>query len=143
MSDSATSTLDASKSRSGWFWGTGRRKTSIARVRVRPGSGKFIVNEKPVENYFTEERDRNLINNVLKKTNTHGSVDVAVNVHGGGSTGQTGAIVLGLARAIRRYDANLLPILQENSFLTRDPRKVERKKYGQAGARRRFQFSKR
>jgi small subunit ribosomal protein S9 len=81
--------------------------------------------------------------NVLEKTRTRGAVDVHVNVHGGGFTGQAGAIILGLARALRGYDGTLEPILRDNNFLTRDPRKVERKKYGQRGARRRFQFSKR
>ncbi len=126
-----------------WWWGTGRRKTAVARVRVRPGSGEFIVNKKPMSEFFKEERDRNDIQNVLKTTNTVGKVDVHVNVHGGGFTGQAGAIVLGLARAIRRYDQTLEPTLRDNAFLTRDPRKVERKKYGQPGARKRFQFSKR
>jgi small subunit ribosomal protein S9 len=126
-----------------WWWGTGRRKTAVARVRVRPGDGKFLVNERPYDKFFTEERDRRNLQTVLEKTNTNGKVDVAVNVRGGGFTGQAGAIVLGLARALRRYDGTLEPILRENNFLTRDSRKVERKKYGQAGARKRFQFSKR
>ncbi|MCI0364550.1 MAG: 30S ribosomal protein S9 [Phycisphaerales bacterium] len=126
-----------------WWWGTGRRKTAVARVRVKPGEGKFLVNDRPYDQFFTEERDRNDINNVLEKTSTKGRLDVHVNVRGGGFTGQAGAIVLGLARAIRRYDQTLEPILRENNFLTRDSRKVERKKYGQAGARKRFQFSKR
>jgi small subunit ribosomal protein S9 len=126
-----------------WWWGTGRRKTAVARVRVRPGDGKFIVNDREMTKFFTEERDRNDIMNVLEKTNTKGSVDVVVNAHGGGFTGQAGAIILGLGRALMRFDQNLEPILRDNNFLTRDSRKVERKKYGQAGARRRFQFSKR
>lgn len=126
-----------------WWWGTGRRKTAVARVRVRPGDGKFTVNLKPYDKFFTEERDRNNLKNVLQKTNTDGKLDVQVNVRGGGYTGQAGAILLGLARAIRRYDSTLEPILRENNFLTRDSRKVERKKYGQSGARKRFQFSKR
>lgn len=126
-----------------WWWGTGRRKTAVARVRIRPGDGKFHVNKKPHDVYFTEDRDRADLLNVLSKTNTTGSLDVHVNVHGGGYMGQAGAIVLGLARALRRYDERLEPILRSNAFLSRDPRKVERKKYGQRGARRRFQFSKR
>jgi small subunit ribosomal protein S9 len=126
-----------------WWWGTGRRKTAVARVRIKPGDGKFIVNEKPMTTFFTEERDHNNINDVLKKTSTFGTVDVYVNVRGGGYTGQAGAVLLGLARAIKRYDQTLEPILRDNNFLTRDSRKVERKKYGQAGARKRFQFSKR
>jgi small subunit ribosomal protein S9 len=130
-------------SKGNWWWGTGRRKTAVARVRIRPGDGKFIVNERPYEQFFTEERDRLNLRNVLQKTNTDGKLEIQVNVHGGGFTGQAGAILLGLARAIRRYDSTLEPILRENNFLTRDSRKVERKKYGQAGARKRFQFSKR
>lgn len=126
-----------------WWWGTGRRKTAVARVRIRPGTGSFIVNDKDMTVFFTEERDRNDIMNVLEKTGTKGSVDVVVNAHGGGFTGQAGAVLLGLARALNRYDPNFDPILREHNFLTRDSRKVERKKYGQAGARRRFQFSKR
>ena len=126
-----------------WWWGTGRRKRAVARVRIRPGDGKFIINKRPYESYFTEERDRNDLMNVLNKTNTAGSLDVHVNLHGGGYMGQAGAIVLGLARALRKYDESLEPILRSNGLLSRDPRKVERKKYGQPGARRRFQFSKR
>ncbi|MCH8824491.1 MAG: 30S ribosomal protein S9 [Planctomycetes bacterium] len=126
-----------------WWWGTGRRKTAVARVRIRPGTGKFIVNKKPYDEYFNEERDRNDMMNVLQKTSTEGGVDIYVNVHGGGYMGQAGAIVLGIARALRKYDETLEPILRSNAFLSRDPRKVERKKYGQRGARRKFQFSKR
>ncbi len=126
-----------------WWWGTGRRKTAVARVRIKPGDGKFLVNERPFEKFFNEERDRNDLLNVLEKTGTTGKIDIHVNVNGGGVTGQAGAVLLGLARAIRRYDGTLEPILRANNFLTRDSRKVERKKYGQSGARRRFQFSKR
>ena len=126
-----------------WWWGTGRRKTAVARVRIKPGDGKFTVNERPFEKFFNEERDRKDILNVLKVTNTEGRVDIHVNTHGGGFTGQAGAVLLGLARALNKYDQTLEPILRENNFLTRDSREVERKKYGQAGARRRFQFSKR
>jgi small subunit ribosomal protein S9 len=126
-----------------WWWGTGRRKTAIARVRVKAGEGKFLVNKRPYDQFFTEERDRQNLLNVLEKTNTNGKVDIHVKVNGGGFTGQAGAVLLGLARALRRYDGSLEPILRANNFLTRDSRKVERKKYGQSGARRRFQFSKR
>ena len=131
------------KSDGPYIWGTGRRKRAVARVRIRPGDGKFVINKRPYESYFTEERDRNDLMNVLNKTNTAGSLDVYVNLHGGGYMGQAGAIVLGLGRALRKYDETLEPILRSNGFLSRDPRKVERKKYGQPGARRRFQFSKR
>jgi small subunit ribosomal protein S9 len=127
----------------GWFWGTGRRKAAVARVRLKAGNGSFIVNKRPLEEFFSQERDHNDINFVLKTTGTAGAVDVAVNIHGGGYTGQAGAIVLGLARALRNYDPTLDATLREHDFLTRDPRKVERKKPGQPGARKRFQFSKR
>ena len=127
----------------GWWWGTGRRKSAVARVRLRPGDGKFIVNKRAHDEYLTEERDQKDFMNVLQRTKTVGSLDVHVNVGGGGYTGQTGAIVLGLGRALLRYDATLEPVLREHGFLSRDPRRVERKKYGQPGARKRFQFSKR
>ena len=127
----------------GWFWGTGRRKTAIARVRVRPGNGDIKMNEKPLDDYLTEDRDRKAVNEVLEKTGVKGKVDVNAGLVGGGFTGQTGAMVMGLARALMAYDSTLEPVLREHGFLTRDARKVERKKYGQAGARRRYQFSKR
>lgn len=127
----------------GWWWGTGRRKAAVARVRIRPGEGKITINKRPYDEYLTEERDQKDLMNILGKTRTTGSVDVFVNVRGGGFTGQAGAIILGLGRALRGYDETLEPILRDNGFLSRDPRRVERKKYGQPGARRRFQFSKR
>lgn len=130
-------------SQGGFWWGTGRRKASVARVRIRPGTGQLTINKRPYEEFFTGERDRKDLLNVLERTNTTKSVDVHVNVLGGGCSGQAGAIVLGLARALNRYDPSLEPILRDNHFLTRDPRRVERKKYGQRGARARFQFSKR
>jgi small subunit ribosomal protein S9 len=127
----------------GWFWGTGRRKTAIARVRVKPGSGDIKMNEKALEDYLTEDADRKAVLSVLEKTGTKGKVDVKAGLLGGGFTGQAGAMVMGLARALLAYDSTLEPVLREHNFLTRDARKVERKKYGQAGARRRYQFSKR
>ncbi len=127
----------------GWWWGTGRRKTAIARVRIRPGDGTFKVNGRDVNDYFTEERDRADVVAPLRSTEMLGKIEVQVTTKGGGYMGQAGAIRLGLARALRVYDANIEPILREHNYLTRDPREVERKKYGQAGARRRFQFSKR
>lgn len=126
-----------------FWWGTGRRKSSVARVRIRPGPGTFTVNHREFAEFFTGERDRKDLIDVLEKTNTRGTIDIHVNVSGGGYTGQAGAILLGLGRALNRYDPSLEPILRDNNFLTRDPREVERKKYGQAGARRKFQFSKR
>lgn len=127
----------------GWFWGTGRRKTAVARVRVRPGSGDIKMNTKALEDYLTEDLDRKAVLAVLEKTGTKGKVDVTAGLVGGGFTGQAGAMVMGLARALLAYDATLEPVLREHNFLTRDARKVERKKYGQSGARRRYQFSKR
>jgi small subunit ribosomal protein S9 len=126
-----------------WWWGLGRRKSAVARVRIRPGDGKFIINKRVHTEFLNAERDQKDVINVLQKTKTEGSLDVYVNVRGGGFTGQTGAIVLGLGRALFRYDESLESILRSNGFLSRDPRKVERKKYGQPGARKRFQFSKR
>ena len=127
----------------GWWRGTGRRKTAVARVRIKSGTGEFKVNNRDLDVYFCEARDLKNIRNVLEKTGTLGSVDIFVNANGGGYMGQAGAIILGLGRALLKYDASLEPILRDNGFLTRDAREVERKKYGQPGARRRFQFSKR
>ncbi len=135
----------------GWWWGTGRRKTAVARVRMKlckDGKPSFVVNSPskegtPVEKYFNEERDRNDAIAPLKVTNTLDKFNVVVQVHGGGFMGQAGAVLLGVARALRNYDPTLEGALRDNGFLTRDAREVERKKYGQAGARRRFQFSKR
>ncbi len=126
-----------------WFWGTGRRKRAVARVRIRPGDGKFVINTREVDHYFTQPQDRQAVMAPLKATENLGRVDVYVNVGGGGSTGQAGAIMLGLGRALKLANPDYLPILRERGFLTRDSRMVERKKYGQSGARRRFQFSKR
>lgn len=127
----------------GFVWGTGRRKAAVARVRVKPGSGKFIVNNKDANVYFTEERDRNDITSPLKVTKTDGKMDIMVNVQGGGYMGQAGAVKLGVARALMAYDPTLESTLRDADMVTRDPRKVERKKPGQPGARKRFQFSKR
>jgi len=127
----------------GFYLGTGRRKASVARVRIKPGDGKFVVNGHKVEEYFTEDRDRNDVVAPLKATKTEDKLDVFVKVHGGGYMGQAGAVLLGLSRALKGYDPTLEPVLRENDFLSRDPREVERKKYGQRGARRKFQFSKR
>lgn len=133
----------AKPDKGGFLWGTGRRKTAIARVRVKPGKGTFEVNGKAYDQYFSEMRDREAVMAPLKLTKTEGGVDVYVNAHGGGYMGQAGAVVLGLARALYKHDPSLEPILREHGLLTRDSREVERKKAGQPGARRRFQFSKR
>lgn len=123
--------------------GTGRRKTSVARVRIKDGSGKFIVNGREVSEYLPMERDQRMVEAPLKATETLGKVDIWVRVNGGGTTGQTGAIVLGIARALQAKHPDLHHTLSENGFLTRDSRMVERKKYGLRKARRSFQFSKR
>ncbi len=127
----------------GYIWGTGRRKRAVARVRVKPGTGKFLVNKREMPAYFVEMRAQADVQSPLDATQMKGKVDVHVNAKGGGYMGQAGAVKLGLARALMSYDPTLEPILREHSMLSRDSRKVERKKYGQAGARRRFQFSKR
>lgn len=133
----------AKADRGGFYWGTGRRKTAVARVRIRPGEGQYQINGRPVDEYFTELRDQMATAAPLKATNTEGRLDVFVNVRGGGYMGQAGAVLLGLSRALKGYDPTLEPVLRENDMLTRDPREVERKKPGQPGARKRFQFSKR
>ncbi len=127
----------------GFIWGTGRRKKSVARVRIRLGNGEFKINGRDVDEYFRVERDRLHVRQPLAVTNSTNRLDVYVNVIGGGTTGQAGAIVLGLARALKATDPTNESVLRDNHFLTRDARKVERKKYGRAGARRSFQFSKR
>ncbi|MAX24488.1 MAG: 30S ribosomal protein S9 [Phycisphaeraceae bacterium] len=127
----------------GYWWGTGRRKAAVARVRIRPGSGKIQINKRNVDVYFTELQDQKDVTAPLEATKTDEKIDVFVNVKGGGITGQAGAIKMGLARALKDYDSALEPVLREYNFLSRDSRKVERKKYGQPGARKRFQFSKR
>jgi small subunit ribosomal protein S9 len=126
-----------------FVWGVGRRKSAVARVRIAPGSGKILVNERELNDYFTFERDRKAIFGPLEVTSTGGKMDIFVNATGGGPSGQTGAIIMGLGRALTKYDPGLEAPLRGAGFLTRDSRMKERKKYGQRGARRRFQFSKR
>jgi small subunit ribosomal protein S9 len=125
------------------FLGTGRRKTSVARVRLAPGAGKITVNGRAFENYFPTDTLRGVVTAPLSRTETANKFDVHVNVSGGGPAGQAGATRHGIARALLEVDANLRPVLKADGFLTRDPRMKERKKYGQPGARKRFQFSKR
>jgi small subunit ribosomal protein S9 len=125
------------------FLGTGRRKTSVARVRIAPGTGKIVINHRPFETYFPTDTQRATVTQPLTITGTTGKLDVKVNVQGGGPIGQAGATRHGIARALLKFDANLRPALKKEGFLTRDPRERERKKYGQPGARKRFQFSKR
>ena len=123
--------------------GTGRRKTAIARVRLSPGTGKITVNGRAFDNYFPSEAMRGEVVQPMAVTGTADKLDAHVNVRGGGPIGQVGAVRHGIARALLTLDANLRPILKAEGFLTRDPRMKERKKYGQKGARKRFQFSKR
>ena len=126
-----------------WFLGTGRRKESIARVFVRAGSGKFTVNKRTAEQYFPNVAWKHEATEPLKFTSLAEQVDVVVTAHGGGVGGQAGAVRMGLARAIARFNPELRAALRKNGFLTRDSRMKERKKYGQKGARKRFQFTKR
>ena len=124
-------------------YGTGRRKNSVARVWLRPGDGKVEVNERPVNEFFTHPTLKMLLMQPLKVVGQEGKYDVMASVSGGGSTGQAGAIRLGIARALVRVDDAMRTALKKAGLLTRDPRVKERKKYGQKGARARFQFSKR
>jgi small subunit ribosomal protein S9 len=123
--------------------GTGRRKTSVARVRIRAGKGKFTINDRDLNEFFTIDQDRNAAVSPLEHCGVRDSVDVEIKVHGGGNTGQAGACMQGIARALLRYDSDLTDKLREKSFLTRDARMKERKKPGLRGARRGTQFSKR
>jgi small subunit ribosomal protein S9 len=127
----------------GFWWGTGRRKSSVARVRIKPGGGKLMVNKKELKDYFVREQDRKAVLAPLVTVDAEKSFDIFINVKGGGTTGQAGASLLGIARALKKYDENYLQALRDGGHLTRDPRMVERKKPGQRGARRKFQFSKR
>ena len=132
-----------SADKGGFYWGTGRRKSSVARVRIKPGSGKLVVNKKSLDDFFTKEQDRKAVLAPLKTVDAEKSFDIFINVKGGGTTGQAGASLLGIARALRNYDESLIQALRDGGHLTRDPRMVERKKPGQSGARKRYQFSKR
>jgi small subunit ribosomal protein S9 len=123
--------------------GTGRRKTAVARVRLATGTGKILVNGRPFDNYFPLESLRVVATQPLTVTGSADRFDAQITVIGGGPTGQAGAVRHGLARALLTVDANLRPVLKAEGLLTRDPRKRERKKYGQPGARKRFQYSKR
>jgi small subunit ribosomal protein S9 len=124
-------------------YGTGRRKTSTARVILRPGTGNFRVNKKTLEQYFFDETHRMLVKRPLEASDTLNKFDLIINVEGGGMRGQAGAAQHGIARALVDFSSELRGVLKKEGFLTRDPRMKERKKYGQPGARKRFQFSKR
>ena len=125
------------------YYGTGRRKSSVARVYLMPGSGKVTINKKDMDDYFGLETLKIIVRQPLEATNMADKFDVLVNVKGGGFTGQAGAIRHGIARALNRYDLDLRPSLKKAGYLTRDPRMKERKKYGLKKARRAPQFSKR
>ncbi len=125
------------------YYATGRRKNAIARVYLTPGNGQIKVNNKELMEYFQRDTLKMIIEQPLVVTETLGKYDVIAHVNGGGLTGQAGAMLLGLARALVKVDEELRSVLRQNGFLTRDPRMVERKKYGRPGARKRFQFSKR
>jgi small subunit ribosomal protein S9 len=125
------------------FYGTGRRKTSVARVWIRPGSGRITINRREFEEYFPRETLRMIIAQPFQVTNTAEQFDIVATVTGGGPTGQAGAVRHGLARALARFDDKLRQPLKKAGLLTRDPRMRERKKYGQPGARQKFQYSKR
>ncbi len=125
------------------YYGTGRRKTSTARVYLRPGTGEIQVNRKPFDQYFPNQALRMVIRQPLQLTETANKFDILVNVAGGGPAGQAGAVRHGITRALMEFNADLRPTLKHAGLVTRDPRIKERKKYGQKGARKRFQFSKR
>ncbi len=122
---------------------TGRRKTSVAQVFMKPGSGNIIINKKPLDEYFPYETMKMIIKQPLNLVGVNGKYDITVRVRGGGYSGQAAAIRHGIARALVQINSDFRPILKKEGLLTRDPREVERKKYGQKGARKRFQFSKR
>jgi small subunit ribosomal protein S9 len=126
-----------------WNYGTGRRKSSVARVFIKRGNGQFVVNGKAIDAYFGRQTSIMIVRQPLVLTANEAAFDIKVNVHGGGESGQAGAVRLGLARALIDYDAALKPDLGRAGFVTRDAREVERKKVGLHGARRRKQFSKR
>lgn len=126
-----------------FFYATGRRKNAIARVYLKPGDGKFTINNRDALEYISRDTLQMVVEQPLKVTEMKGKVDIEAHVKGGGLSGQSGALLLGIARALVHSDEELKPVLRKNGFLTRDPRMVERKKYGQPGARKKFQFSKR
>lgn len=126
-----------------YCWGTGRRKNAIARVRVRAGEGQLKINERAVDDYFPRIFWKNQVLEPLKVAGVEGKVDVFVRAHGGGLTGQAGAVRMGIARALLKLDPQLRPVLKKAGLLRRDPRMVERKKFGRRGARAAFQYSKR
>lgn len=143
VSQAAAPSTKKDPDKGGYWWGTGRRKSAVARVRIRLGEGRFLINKKDLENYFRRDQDRLSVVAPLKAVQVEKRFDVFINVQGGGTTGQAGASMLGIARALKNYDGSFLQSLRDGGYLTRDPRMVERKKPGLKKARRRFQFSKR
>ncbi|MBN2456415.1 MAG: 30S ribosomal protein S9 [Sedimentisphaerales bacterium] len=135
--------IEKKEPKGGYWWGTGRRKSSVARVRIKPGDGKLVVNKRQLKDFFNRPQDREAVLSPLKAVDAEKSFDIFINVRGGGVTGQSGAARLGIARALRNYDQNFMQPLRDGGHLTRDSRMVERKKPGQSGARKKFQFSKR
>lgn len=133
----------ADKEKNGYIWGTGRRKSSVARVRMRPGTGQLTVNDQPFSAYFTSNKGRGVAVSALNDTKRLEHYDIFVRASGGGNVGQAGAVLLGIARCLKLAEPLLEATLRENGHLTRDSRQKERKKYGRRGARRGFQFSKR
>ena len=125
------------------YYATGRRKTSVARVWLMPGEGKVSINKRPIDDYLKRETAKMIIRQPLELTETLGKYDIYVNVRGGGISGQAGAIKHGISRALLAVNPDFRPLLKKSGFLTRDSRVKERKKYGQPGARKRFQYSKR
>ena len=125
------------------YYGTGRRKSSVARVYLRPGKGNIVVNRTPIEDYFNRDSIKQVLKQPLALTSNLDTFDILVNVQGGGKSGQAGAVRLGIARALCEANPENRGVLKKSGLLTRDARKVERKKYGQPGARKKFQFSKR
>ena len=125
------------------YYGTGRRKSSVARVYLRPGKGNIVVNRTPIEDYFNRDSIKQVLKQPLALTSSLDDFDILVNVQGGGKSGQAGAVRLGIARALCEANPENRAVLKKSGLLTRDARKVERKKYGQPGARKKFQFSKR
>lgn len=126
-----------------YYYGTGRRKSAVARVFIKPGKGQFIVNGKPVDEFFSRQTGRMIVRQALEATKNSGAFDILVNVYGGGENGQAGAVRHGIARALIEFDAGLKPTLSTAGMVTRDAREVERKKVGLHKARRRKQYSKR
>ncbi|HET6429223.1 MAG TPA: 30S ribosomal protein S9 [Phycisphaerae bacterium] len=141
--EAPASTIPSGEGSKTFIWGMGRRKSAVARVRIRPGSGKILVNKRDVDEYFKGDRDRAEARSPLQTAGALKSYDVWVNVNGGGTTGQADAVKLGLARALVKAIPEAEHALREKGLLTRDARIVERKKYGRKGARKGFQFSKR